>query len=82
VTYTVPSSGGDYYWTYTISNIAADHVILIEEAGAYIPPEEDPQYTYHSLTISSINATTDPPTGTTRIVEGTNQTVTIYPTDP
>lgn len=82
VTYTVPSSGSDYYWTYTISNIAIDHVVLIEEAGAYIPPEEDPQYTYHSLTISSINATTDPPTGTTRIIEGTNQTITIYPTDP
>jgi hypothetical protein len=59
VEYDIPGSGG-YYWTYTIENLSADHVILIDEAGVYIPPEEDPQYTYQSLTISSINATTDP----------------------
>ena len=29
VTYTVPSSGGDYYWTYTVSSIAADHVVVV-----------------------------------------------------
>lgn len=29
VTYTVPSSGGDYYWTYTVSSIAADHVVAV-----------------------------------------------------
>jgi len=33
VTYTVPSSGGDYYWTYTISNIAADHTVVIVASG-------------------------------------------------
>jgi hypothetical protein len=82
VTYTIPSSGGEYYWTYTISDVAADHVILIEEAGAFIPPEEDPEYTYYPITISSINATTDPFNGTTRVQEGTNQTITITPSDP
>jgi hypothetical protein len=55
---------------------------LIDTAGVYIPPEEDPEYTYHSLTISSINATTDPANGTTRVIEGSNQTITIYPSDP
>lgn len=79
VVYTTPSSG--YYYTYTISNIADDHVILIEEAGAFIPPEEDPTYNYYPVTISSINATTNPGTGTTRVVEGTNQTITITPTE-
>ena len=82
VTYTVPSSGSDYYWTYTIENVAADHVILIEQTGPFIPPEEDPTYNYYPVTISSINATTEPFTGTERIQEGTNQVITINPTDP
>ena len=82
ITYTVPSSGSDYYWTYTIENLAADHIVVIDEAGAFIPPEEDPQYTYYPITISSINASTDPHNGTTRVQEGTNQVITISPTDP
>ena len=82
ITYSVPSSGADYYWTYTITNLAADHIVSIDEAGAFIPPEEDPQYTYYPITISSINASTDPHNGTTRVQEGTTQVVTISPTDP
>ena len=80
VEYTTPSTGS--YYTYTVTNIAADHTILIEEAGAYIPPEENPNYTYWPITISSINATTNPANGTTRVIEGTNQIITISPTDP
>ena len=80
VSYTIPSQG--YYWIYALNNLSADHTILIEEAGVYIPPEEDPQYTYQSLTISSINATTNPGTGTTRVIQGSNQTITITPFDP
>ena len=79
VTYTVPVS--DPYYTYTLNNMAADHTLVIERAGAFEPPEEDPQYTYYSLTVSSLNAVTNP-TGTTRVVQGSNQTVTITPTDP
>ena len=79
VTYSVVAS---HYYTYTLSNLNNDHVILIEEAGAFIPPEENPEYTYYPVTISSINATTDPGTGTIRMVEGSNQTITIYPDDP
>ena len=82
VTYTVPSSGSDYYYTYTLENITADHIIVIDEAGAFIPPEEDPQYTYYPITISSINASTNPDNGTTRVQEGTTQVITISPTDP
>lgn len=57
------------------------------EEVEYIPdipdiPSEDPTKTYHSLTISSINATTNPENGTTRVEEGANQTITIHPTDP
>lgn len=81
VTYTLPSSGG-YYYEYTVANIAADHVILVEEAGVFVPPDEDPEYTYYPVTISSINAQTTPGTGTVRVQEGTNQTVTITPSDP
>ena len=71
-----------YYWTYSLSNIDDDHIILIDQAGAYIPPDEDPDETYWPITVSSINATTDPNNGTTRVIEGTNKTITIYPSDP
>jgi len=81
ITYTVPG-GGSYYWEYTLNNINDDHVILIEEAGAFIPPEEDPQKVYYPITISSINASTNPRNGTTRVEAGTTQVITITPTDP
>jgi hypothetical protein len=81
VNYTVTAEN-PYYWTYSLNDLAADHVILIDNAGAYIPPEEDPQYTYYPLTISSINATTSPGSGTTRVIAGTNHTITITPSDP
>ena len=81
VVYTVPSSD-PYYWTYTINNIDDDHVIQVAVSGPYIPDPEDPTKTYYSLTISSINATTDPTSGTTRLEAGTNQVVTITPSDP
>ena len=80
VEYTVPGEGL-YYWTYGLTNIQADHTIVISDSIIEIP-EEDPQYEYYPITISSINATTSPGRGTTRVVEGTNQTITIYPSDP
>lgn len=80
VNYTVPSVN-PYYWTYSLSNVAANHTIIISDAIIEIP-EEDPQYEYYPITISSINATTDPGRGTTRVVEGTDTTITIYPDDP
>lgn len=80
VTYGVAS--GDYYYEYTIASINADHVILVSSAGPYIPPEEDPDKVYYPITISSINATTTPSSGTTRVESGTTQVVTIEPTDP
>ena len=82
VTYSMPSTGSDYYWEYTLDNITADHVIVVDNAGAIIPPEEDPNYNYYPVTISSINATTNPHNGTTRVQEGTSETITISPTDP
>jgi len=82
VTYSIPSTGSEYYWTYTLENVTADHVILIAEEGPFIPPEEDPNYNYYPVTISAINATVEPYIGTERIQEGTNQTITISPTDP
>ena len=82
VTYSIPSTGSEYYWTYTLENVTADHVILIAEEGPFIPPEEDPNYNYYPVTISAINATVEPYIGTERIQEGTNQIITISPTDP
>ena len=79
VTYSVETST---YYTYTISNIQTDHDIVITQAGAFIPPEEDPEKTYYPITISSINAATDPRNGTIRVESGTNQIITITPSDP
>ncbi len=81
VNYEMPG-GAQVYYIYTLSNISNDHDIVIANAGAFIPPEEDPQYTYYPITISSINAITEPRSGTTRVVEESNQTITITPTDP
>ncbi len=78
VTYSLPE--GDYY-TYTLSNVSADHTIIISDSIIEIP-DEDPEYNYYSITVSSINATTEPGRGTVRLVEGSNQTITIYPDDP
>lgn len=83
VTYTIPSASADpeyYTYTYTVDGNATIEVTI--GPAVYIPPEEDPEETYYSLTISSINATTNPASGTTRIIEGSNQTITISPTDP
>ena len=80
VNYTLNNPG--HYYTYTLSNITASHVILLDEIGIIIPPDEDPQYNYYPITISSINATTDPQTGTIRVQEGTNETIVITPSDP
>lgn len=80
INYTVTSEN-PYYWTYSLSNISADHTIIISDAIIEIP-EEDPQYNYYPITISSINATTEPGRGTARVIEGTSQTITIYPDDP
>ena len=79
VTYTIPAEN-PYYWTYSLTNVNADHTIVIGDAFIEIP-EEDPQYTYYPITISSINATTDPGRGTTRVVAGTNETITITPSE-
>lgn len=80
VSYTIPSDT-DYYWSYTLTNVTADHTIVIEE-GVIIPPEEDPEKEYYPITISSINASTDPNKGTVRLESGTTQVVTITPKDP
>lgn len=80
-TVTYKESGNPYYYEYTVSNISADHEIVVAE-NVIVPPEEDPDKTYFPITISSINATTNPARGTTRVESGTSQTIEIYPDDP
>lgn len=82
VEYHLSTDTGTIYYTYDLNNITIDHIISIDAAGPFIPPEEDPTKTYYPITISSINATTTPGKGTTRVESGTNETITIYPTDP
>lgn len=78
VTYATPDGN---YFRYVLSNVNADHTIIISDSIIEIP-DEDPEYNYYPITISSINATTEPGRGTVRVVEGSNQTITIYPDDP
>lgn len=78
VTYTLPSTK---FWLYTLTSVATDHTIIVKEA-IIIPPDEDPQKEYYPVTISSINASTDPRKGTVRIESGDSQMVYIYPDDP
>ena len=52
------------------------------EETVFEPPEEEVGVNYYSITISSINASTTPSNGTTRLAEGSNQTIQIFPTDP
>lgn len=80
VTYSIPSTT-QYYWEYTLSNVSADHTIFVTEA-VVIPPDEDQTKEYYPITISSINATTTPGKGTTRVESGTSETITITPSDP
>lgn len=74
VNYTVPEN-----YHYTLTNINANHTIALYEV--FIPEEEDENKTYYSISISSLNATTNPANGTIRIEEGENQTITIIPTE-
>lgn len=82
VEYHLPTDTATTYYTYELNNITGDHIIQITESGPFIPPEEDPTKTYYPITISSINATTTPGKGTTRVEAGTNETITIVPSDP
>ena len=52
------------------------------EETVFEPPEEEVGVTYYPVTISSINAETNPGNGTTRLQEGGNQTVSIVPSNP
>ena len=83
VTYSLPSGEVEYYtYTFTVGTTDTVLEVTIGASQPYIPEPEDPTKTYYSLTVSSINATTDPDSGTTRVESGVNQVVTITPSDP
>lgn len=67
-------------YTYTITDVGENHTVSLFEV--FIPEEEEPDKTYHSITISSINATTNPGSGTIRVEEGTSQTIEISLNEP
>lgn len=81
VTYSTGTGVDHYTYTFTVVNNTVLEVTIGAETP-YIPPEEDPTKTYYSLTVSSINASTDPANGTERVEAGTTKTVTISPTEP
>lgn len=47
-----------------------------------VPPDEDPTKIFYPVTISSINARTNPSKGTTKVESGTSKTIKITPKDP
>ena len=57
ITYTVPSSGNDYYWTYTTSNLAADHTIIVNNAssGAKFYIKKNGTWTQYSKVYKKVN---------------------------
>lgn len=65
------------HYQYILSNVNSEHTVSVFEV--FVPEEEDPQTTYHSLSISSINASTNPQNGTMRVEEGDEQTIIIHP---
>lgn len=81
ITYRVPVTGNPFYYEYTISSISSDHTVIVSE-NIILPPDEGEDKEYYPITISSINATTEPPKGTERVESGTNMTVLVHPTDP
>ena len=82
VDWEVENSGENpYYYEYTITGINSDHEIIVSE-NIIVPPEEDPEITYYSTTISSINAKTTPGRGTTRVESGSTEVISIVPSDP
>ena len=74
----VHTSGTTY--TYTISNCDSDHIITCNDLAIEI--DEDPQYTYHTVSISTINAVTDPVQGSYRYVEGQDVVIEIEANEP
>lgn len=73
----VHTSGTTY--TYTISNCDSDHIINCNDLAIEI--DEDPQYTYHTVSISTINAVTNPLQGSYRYVEGQDIVIDIEPSE-
>jgi len=68
-------------YRYTLTNVNADHNIVFSKPTIDID-DEDPQYNYYTVSISSINAITTPNNGFYRYQEGSAQTITIIPSDP
>ena len=64
---------------YTLRNVNENHNIAVYEV--FVPEDEDPEKTYYSVSVSSINATTNPANGTIRVEEGDSQTIVIIPTE-
>lgn len=48
----------------------------------FVPPEEDPDKVYYSITMSSVNARTNPSKGTTSVESGSTKTIKITPKHP
>lgn len=68
-------------YRYTLTNVNADHNIVFSKPTIDID-DEDPQYNYYTVSISSVNAETVPLNGFYRYKEGSGATITITPSDP
>jgi len=83
--YDSDSFDGDPYSTDTTFTLKiTDNTTLYPKAikEGVVPPEEDPTKIFYPITISSINARTNPSKGTTKVESGTSKTIKITPKDP
>jgi len=67
-------------YRYALTNINEDHNIVFDDSTIDLP-DEDPNYNYHTISISSINVDTTPSNGSFRVQEGVTQDVIINPTE-
>ena len=66
-------------YRYTITGVNEDHNIVFDN-GTINFPDENPNYNYYTVSVSSINAETTP-SGTNRYQESTTQDIVIDPID-
>lgn len=65
-------------YRYSLTNVQEDHdIVLMDSAISF--PDEDPNYEYYTVSVSSINADTTPQNGYSRFQEGTTQDIVIDP---
>ena len=65
-------------YRYSLTNVQEDHNIVLMESTISLP-DEGPNYNYYTVSLSTINANTNPQDGYARYQEGSTQEIVINP---